>query len=147
MGSCKRRAATAKKRTRVERWSPQDALEAQPESWKTMSGHFKTTGMRRTTSRRSIRLHRGQNGRRTKIFGFVYHDTSGPNLRQTSKTQWFLLSGICTVILWQDYYGIPMWECLFVHRKQGLFLSVQVDDITLAGRKQNLNPMWKKLMK
>ena len=41
----------------------------------------------------------------------------------------------------------PNWECLFVHRKQGLFLSVCVDDIKMAGRKQNFNPMWRKLMK
>ena len=48
------------------------------------------------------------------------------------------------VILWQDYYverqfekillqhgweKIPNWECLFVHREKGLFLSVYVDDI------------------
>ena len=30
---------------------------------------------------------------------------------------------------------MPIWECLFVHRKQGLFLSVCVDDIEMAGRK------------
>ena len=42
---------------------------------------------------------------------------------------------------------VPNWECLFVHRQQGLFLSAQVDDIRLAGKKQNLDPMWKKLMK
>ena len=59
------------------------------------------------------------------------------------KTQLFLLSEICTVILWQDYYGkgnlrkslkkhvwekVSNWECLFVHRQKGLFLSVYVDD-------------------
>ena len=27
--------------------------------------------------------------------------------------------------------------------KNGLFLSVHVDDIKLAGKKQNINPMWK----
>ena len=32
---------------------------------------------------------------------------------------------------------------LFVHRKQGLILSENVE----AGRKQNMAPMWKKLMK
>ena len=37
------------------------------------------------------------------------------------------------------------WECLFVHREKGLFLSVYVDDIKLAGKKQNINPMWKVL--
>ena len=42
---------------------------------------------------------------------------------------------------------IPNWECLFVHREKGLFLSVYVDDIKLAGKKQNLDPMWKLLNK
>ena len=41
----------------------------------------------------------------------------------------------------------PCWECLFVHRKQWLFLSVYVDDIKMAGKKRNMAPMWKKLMK
>ena len=39
---------------------------------------------------------------------------------------------------------IPNWERLFVHREQGLFLTVYVDDIKL---KQNLDPMWKLLNK
>ena len=62
----------------------------------------------------------------------------------------FLLSGMCTVILWQGllwerqfekillnhvWEKIPNWECLFVHREKGLFLSVYVDDIKLAGKK------------
>ena len=42
---------------------------------------------------------------------------------------------------------IPNWECLFVHRKQGLFLSLYVDAITLAGKKPNFDPMWDKLIK
>ena len=42
---------------------------------------------------------------------------------------------------------IPNWECLFVHREKRLFLSVYVNDIKLAGRKQNLDPMWKLLNK
>ena len=66
------------------------------------------------------------------------------------------------VILWQDYDGkgklrksycstvgkkFPNWECLFVQREKGLFLSVYVDDKKLAGKKQNINPMWKLLNK
>ena len=35
----------------------------------------------------------------------------------------------------------PNWECLFVHREKGVFLSEYVDDIKLAGKKQNLDPM------
>ena len=42
---------------------------------------------------------------------------------------------------------VPNWECLFIHRKQGLFSSVYVDDIKMVGKKQNMSPMWKKLKK
>ena len=42
---------------------------------------------------------------------------------------------------------IPNWECLFVHREKGLFLSVYVDDIKMDGKKQNIDPMWKVLNK
>ena len=38
-------------------------------------------------------------------------------------------------------------ECLFVHREKGLFLSVYVGDIKIAGKKQNIDPMWKVLNK
>ena len=41
---------------------------------------------------------------------------------------------------------VPNWACLFVNREK-LFLSVYVDDIKLAGKKQNIDPMWKVLMK
>ena len=40
--------------------------------------------------------------RNVQTFGFVYHDTKWP---KSWKIQSFLLKGICTVILWQDYYG------------------------------------------
>ena len=42
---------------------------------------------------------------------------------------------------------IPNWEYLSVHREKGLFLSVYVDDIKLAEKKQNLDSMWKLLNK
>ena len=42
---------------------------------------------------------------------------------------------------------VSIWECLFVHRAKGLFLSVYVDDIKLAGKKQDIDPMWKVLNK
>ena len=41
---------------------------------------------------------------------------------------------------------IPNWECLFVQHEKGLFLSVYVEDIKLAGKKI-INPMWKVLNK
>ena len=51
------------------------------------------------------------------------------------------------VLLELGFKKVPNWECLFVHRKQGLFFSVLMDDINMAGKKQNMAPMWKKLMK
>ena len=39
---------------------------------------------------------------------------------------------------WEE---VPTWECFLVHRKQGLFLSVYVDDIKSGWRKQNLSSM------
>ena len=51
------------------------------------------------------------------------------------------------ILLKHGWEKIPNWACLFVHREKGLFLSVYVDDIKLAGKKQNLDPMWKLLNK
>ena len=47
------------------------------------------------------------------------------------------------ILLKHGWEKIPKCECLFVHREKGLFLSVYVDDIKLAGKKQNINLMWK----
>ena len=41
--------------------------------------------------------------RSVQTCGFVYHDTNGRSHGPVWKTQLFLLKGICTVILWQDY--------------------------------------------
>ena len=87
-----------------------------------------------------------------QTFVFVYHDTNGPNHGPVLKTQLFLLSGICTVIFWQDLWErtfekillqhgwekVTNWECLFVHRGEGLFSSVFVDDIYWLGRNTTL---------
>ena len=50
-------------------------------------------------------------------------------------------------LLKHGWEKIPNWECFFVHREKGLFLSVYVDDIKLAGKKHNIDPMWKVLNK
>ena len=42
---------------------------------------------------------------------------------------------------------VPNWECVFVDREKGLSLTVYGDDIKLAGEKQNIDPMWKILVK
>ena len=45
------------------------------------------------------------------------------------------------------FVKVEGWESLFVHREQQLFLSIYVDDIKLAGRKENLMPMLEQLSK
>ena len=42
------------------------------------------------------------------------------------------------VLLKYDWEKVPNRECLFIHRQKGLFLSVYVDDIKFAGKKQNI---------
>ena len=32
---------------------------------------------------------------------------------------------------------VPNWECLFVNREQGLFLSLYVDEIKMGGKEEN----------
>ena len=95
-----------------------------------------------------------------QTYEYVFHDIDGRHPGQTSKTLWYLSNEIhaniqllvsggkdsskkCSWIL--DGEKVPTWECLFVHRKQGLFLSVYVDDINMPGKKQNMAPMWKKI--
>ena len=75
--------------------------------------YIQTTRMRRTSSRRRIGEHPGQNGRCTDAAenSEICMDTStttkmakimhGP----VWKTRSFVLNEICTVILWQDCYG------------------------------------------
>ena len=36
---------------------------------------------------------------------------------------------------------IPTWECLYVKKKHGLFLSIHVDDLKVVAEKQNMGPM------
>ena len=69
--------------------------------------------------------------RNVQTFGFVYHDTNGQNHGPVWKTQSFLLSEICTAILWQDLWErqfekillehgwekIPNWECYSFNEK------------------------------
>ena len=47
------------------------------------------------------------------------------------------------ILLQHGLEKISNRECLFVHREKGLFLSVYVDDIELAGKQRNRDPMWK----
>ena len=117
------------------------------------------TRMRWTSRRRSISLHPSKNGGRSKVvlnskvWMSRYMDTSSTTqvaqilLRQCrpSGSSWtnFVRSPACwllverhfeEVLLGLGWEKVPNCECLFVHRKQGLFLSVYVDDIKMAGR-------------
>ena len=51
------------------------------------------------------------------------------------------------ILLKHGWEKIPNWECLFVHREKGLFLSVYVDDKKIGWKETNLDPMWKLLNK
>ena len=51
------------------------------------------------------------------------------------------------ILLKYGWKKVSNWECLFVHRQKGVFFSVYVHDIKLAGKIQNINPMWKVLNK
>ena len=86
------------------------------DSGKSHGYHFQTAKLCRTSSGRSICFYPAKKwrifpnyskfqNRNVQTFGFVYHDTNGHNHSPVWKTQLFLLKGICTVILWQDWYG------------------------------------------
>ena len=45
------------------------------------------------------------------------------------------------ILLMYGWEKVSNLECLFVHREKRLFLSVYVDDIKLAGKKQHIDPM------
>ena len=95
-----------------------------------------------------------------QTFGFVYHDTNGVNSWSSMEDPVVLLernlyghplAGLLwerqfeKILLQHGWEKVPNWECLFVHCEEGLFLSVYVDDIEMAGKKQNIKPMWKVL--
>ena len=46
------------------------------------------------------------------------------------------------VLLEIEWKKVPNWECLFVQRKQTLFLPGCVDEIMMDGKKQNVVSMW-----
>ena len=85
--------------------------------------------------------------------GFVYHDTKWPkpwssmedpvvplerNLYGHPLAGLLWESQFEKILLQHGWRKLSNWECLCLHREQGLFLSVHVDDIKLAGKKQTL---------
>ena len=155
-------------------FTEQGSSASQMTAAKIMNGcYYQITRLWGTSSGCSICLYPGQNGRCSEIIensriGKSRHLVSSTTTQMAQimgpvwKTQSFLLNEICTVILWQDCYGkgkfekillkygwekVSDWECLSVHREKGLFFSVYVDDIKLAGKKPNIKPMWNVLNK
>ena len=89
--------------------------------------------------------------RNAQTFGVVYYNTKGQNHHAVWKTQLVTLErNLCGhplagLLRERQFYKIQLkhgwekvsnWECLFVHSEKGLFLSVYVDDMKLAGKKQ-----------
>ena len=130
--------------------------------------HRKTTRMRRTSSGCSICSYPGNNGRCSKII--EKSNSECPDIWISSTTTqmvWIMVqygrpsrsswtksvrSSFGRTVVGKAIWENPIetwlgensnWECSFVHREKGLFLSVYVDDIKLAGKKENLDPMWK----
>ena len=126
----------------------------------------------RTSSWRSICLHSSQHGRFSEIAENSkmsrHLDTStttrmGPNHGPVWKTQSFLLievynGHLLAGLLWKK----AIWETsigerlektsqlgmlIRAPRERFFFLSVYVDDVKMAGKKQNIDPIWKVLSK
>jgi hypothetical protein len=46
------------------------------------------------------------------------------------------------ILLKVGFEKVKSWECLYVHKAKQLFLSAYVDDYKMAGKKENIGPMW-----
>ena len=88
------------------------------------------------------------------MFGYVFHDTDvqnhgtieDPVVPLERNLYGHPFAGLLLerqfeeALLELGWEKTPNWECMFVHRKQGLFLSVTVDDFKMAGNKQETAP-------
>ena len=137
------------------------------DSSKSHGYHLQTARVRRTSSWCSICLYPGKNGRCSKIIenskiGMSRHLDSSTTTQmakimvQHGRSSWAksVRSSFGRTVMEKAIWENPIevrrekvsnWECSFVHREKELFLSVYVDDIKLAGKKQNIDPLWKVL--
>ena len=90
-----------------------------------------------------------ESGMSRRLFGYVFHDINGRAHGQTLKIQWssrtkFVRnSTYLSEVPWKlGWKKVLNWDCMFVYRKQGLFLSVNKDDINMTGKKQKMTSMW-----
>ena len=93
-----------------------------------------------------------------QILGYVYQSTNGSNhgpgmedpvVPLERNLYGHHLAGLLwerqfeKILLEYGWEKVSNWGCLIVHREKGLFLSVYVDDIKLAGKTENIEPTWK----
>ena len=142
------------------------------DSGKSHGYHIQTAKVRRTSSRRSICLYPGKNERCSEIIENPKIGMSR-NLDSSTTTQmaqnhgpaWKIQSSSwmesvrssfgTTVVgkaIWENPFEVRLGEdfqlgMLIRTPWKGLFLSVYVDDMKLAGKKQNIDPMLKVLNK
>ena len=89
--------------------------------------------------------------RSVQTFGYVYEETNGLNHGPIWKTHFGRT--IMESNLRKSYWNMAGRKfqigdvSLFIVKKDYTFLSVYVDDVKLAGKKHNLDPMWKALNK
>ena len=124
--------------------------------------------MFRSSSGRSIRFFAGQNGRCTediensKVRRSRHLDTSTTTQMakimiqcgwssRSSRKEFVRSPSIMGKGIWESSTGTRLeksffCECLFVHRAKGLFLSVYVDDIKMAGKTEHGKYWWKALI-
>ena len=140
--------------TKKSIWENQQFVCVTNGSRKSNGCHCKATWWCRKSGRRSIRLRPSEDEGRSKIAQDSEvrvsrcMDTSSTTemtgivvkhwrRRGSSRTK-FVRTPTCRpqfeeVLPGLGWEKVPNWECLFVHRKQGLFLSVSVDDIAEYG--------------
>ena len=115
--------------------------------------HIQTARLRSTSSGRSICLYPGQNGRCSKTIensriGWIrlprhkwpksWSSMEDPVVPLERNLYGHPLAGLLwerqfeKILLKYGWEKISKWECLFVHREKGLFLSVFVDDIKIG---------------
>ena len=109
---------------------------------------------------RCINVNRNFQSQNVQTFGYVCWNTSGQNhdpvwkpSRSSPKESVRSLFGrtLMEKAIWESSIGkrlgkVLNWECLFVNRASWPILSVYVDDIKLAGKTENIKPIWKILM-
>ena len=160
----------------MERCSPRGAPHNRTvragRSPKNTSDHLQIARLRWTSSRRSIGLHPSENGRCSHIIenskiGVSRHLDSSTKTQMAkimvqcgrpSRSSWkeSVRSSFGRTIMGKAIWESPIEAWMGENSKlemslcsswKGLFLSVYVDDIKLAGKKHNIDPMWKVLNK